>query len=113
MENNPTTIESLFEKIKSFVSNSLELAKLKAIDRLADIFSSLLSNLIILLFVTLFFFMFNIGIALWIGTLLEKTYYGFLIVSSFYAAIGLILLLFKNSLLKLPIQNAIISKSLK
>ncbi|MFM9945946.1 MAG: phage holin family protein [Bacteroidia bacterium] len=113
MDNESSTLEALFEKTETYVKSTLELAKLKTIDKVAEIVSSLLANLVVVILASVFFLIFNIGIALWLGELLGKAYYGFFVVSGFYAVFGLVIFIFKNSLIKTPISNSIISKALK
>ena len=81
MNDNQTPIEALFEKAEDYSKTTLELFKLNAIDKTAEIVSSLAVRLAILLAVVLFVLVLNIGVALWIGELLGKTYYGFFVVA--------------------------------
>lgn len=113
MENNATTMEMLFERVEDYTRTTVELAKLNAIDKTADIMSSLLSRLAVSIVFVMFVLLLSIGLSLWIGELLEKVYYGFFVVASFYLIISFILYLFRNQLLKMPISNLIIVKMLK
>jgi hypothetical protein len=113
MNDKPTPIELLFEKAEDYGKTSIELLKLNAIDKTADIVSSLAVQLAQIMVVALFTLVINIGIALWIGELLNKTYYGFFIVAGFYAAAGLILHFFGQRWIKIPLNNSIIIRLLK
>jgi len=113
MEANHSPIESLFEKTENYAKAGIELIKLKAIDKFADILSSLLSNIVVISFITIFFFIFNVGLSLWIGEMLGKSYFGFFIVSGFYCFVGILLYIFRNKWLKTPINNSIINQALK
>src|ERR1039457_1611247 len=112
MENQASLIGTLFEKAEHYAQTSAELYKLKAIDKSADVLSTLTARLAIIGFITLFFLTLNIGIALWIGEILGKTYYGFFIVAGFYALIGILLYVYRNNLVKEPLRNSIISQVL-
>ncbi|HTB53490.1 MAG TPA: hypothetical protein VK718_12025 [Ferruginibacter sp.] len=112
MENPKSDIESLFEKSADYIETRIDLLKLHAVDKIADIVSSLVCMLLIAIVVSMVFFILNIGIALWIGHLLGKTYYGFFIVAGFYSICSLILYLFRNKVLKTGISNLIIKKLL-
>ena len=101
-------INSVIDKAEQFGKTSLELIKLKTVDKTADIASSTLSWLIIIIFGLLFFSFLNIGIALWIGSLLGKNFLGFLIVSGFYGILFLIFLAFRKTLLKKPVNDSIV-----
>lgn len=113
MENQTLLIETLFEKTQVYTKNSAELYKLKAIDKFADVVSTLTARLAIMLFLTLFFLILNIGLALWIGEALGKVYYGFFIISGFYALGGIILYMFSNKWISIPLRNSIITQALK
>ncbi len=113
MDNNATTIEMLFEKAENYTRTSAELLKLNAIDKSADVLSSLLSRLAIITVVALFTLLLNIGVALWLGEILGKSYYGFFIVSGFYLIIAAVLSIFSRPWIKIPVSNFIITKMLK
>jgi hypothetical protein len=113
MEDQGSLIGTLFEKTEHFTKTSAELYKLKIIDKSADIISTLTERLVIILFVTLFFLILNIGIALWIGQKLGDAYFGFFIVAGFYALLGGAFFAFGNKWIKEPLRNAIITQALK
>jgi len=113
MEDQVSNIETLFERTEQYARTSADLFKLKAIDKSADVISTLTARLAVIVFVTLFFLILNIGIALWIGEVLGKAYYGFFIVSGFYALIGMLLYIFRNKWIKAPLRDSIITQALK
>ena len=113
MENKTTTIEMLFDKAEDYTKTTIELVKLNAVDTTADVLSSLLSRLAVsIVFVTFVLFV-NIGLSLWLGELLGKEYYGFFIVSSGYLLLSIVLYIYKDKWLKIPISNFIIVKMFK
>jgi hypothetical protein len=113
MENTKNDLELLFEKAADYIETKFNLLKLQTVDKAADVISSLICILVIVLIFSVFFFTINIGLALWIGTLLGKAYYGFFIISAFYVVLGSIIYLLKNKLIKTGISNLIIKKLLK
>jgi|ERR1035437_3901765 phosphoglycerol transferase MdoB-like AlkP superfamily enzyme len=112
MENPLSLIETLFEKTEHYAKTSAELIKLKAIDKSADVISTLTARLTVVVFIALFFLVLNIGIALWIGEMLGKSYYGFFIVAGFYALVGIVLYAFRDKWIKAPLKNSIITQAL-
>ncbi len=112
MENKVTLIETLFEKTVSYTKNGAELYKLKAIDKSADVISTLISRLAVMILIMLFFLILNIGVALWISEILGKIYYGFFSVAGFYALAGIVLYAFRNKWIKTPLRNSIITQAL-
>lgn len=112
MEQQENLIESLIEKGEQYGKTTLELIKLKALDKSADVTSTLASWIIVIVLIVLFFFILNIGIALWIGELLGKEYLGFFVVAGFYGLLALVFGLFREKLIKKPVNNSIISQVL-
>ncbi len=111
-ENEATPIETLFEKAEAFGKTSLELYRLKAIEKLATITSDFVSNLVLIICIALFFMMLNIAIALLVGDLLGHAYLGFLIVSGVYLLAFLLIYILRDKFIKTPISKSIIEKSL-
>lgn len=113
MEDQTNLIESLIEKGEQYGKTTLELLKLKTLDKSADVTSTLVSWLVVLIFAVLFFLILNIGVALWLGYLLGKSYYGFFVVSGFYALLALIAVIFRKQFIKKPVNNSIINQVLE
>lgn len=113
MENQASAFESLFEKTSDYIETRVELLKLQAVDKSSDVASSVTSKLIIVLLISFFLVMANIGVALLIGDALGKLYWGFFIVAGFYLLVGLIFYAFRNQLLKTPMSNYIVKNLLK
>ncbi|HEX9150464.1 MAG TPA: hypothetical protein VF842_00175, partial [Flavobacterium sp.] len=88
MDNFTASIETLFERAEDYTRTSAELVKLNAIDKSADVLSSLLSRLTVAIFAVMFVLLLNIGLSIWIGEITGKPYLGFLIVSSVYLLIS-------------------------
>ena len=109
METQTNSIESLLEKAESYGKTSFELLKLKGLSKTADVTSTLLSRLIFILLVAFFAFTLNIGVALWIGDLLGKAYYGFFIVAGFYGVVSIVLLI-AHPKIKSSVNNNIIKQ---
>lgn len=111
METKENLIEPLLERVEQYGKTSFELFKLRSLDKTADITSGLISRFFLALVIGLFALTLNIAVALWIGDLLGKNYYGFLVVALFYGIIGTILF-FIHSFIKTRINNSIISQML-
>lgn len=107
-----TLIESLFSQSKEYAQNRIELLKLKAVDKSASVFSAVISGIIFFVVFFIFFVVLNIGLALWIGDLVGKSYIGFLLVAAFYLITGLVLFFGRNKWLKQTFTGIIIRKFL-
>lgn len=113
MEDNNKLIESLLKRATEYAKASYELAKLKAINKISEIAASLIVNSIVFVLFASFMVFLNLGLALWLGEILGKIYYGFFVVAAFYVLLGLILQVFFNKCLKKRIVNYIVKQALK
>ncbi len=107
METKVKLLEPLLEKAEAYGETSMELLKLKALDKTADITATLISRFLLSLVVLILVFTLNIAIAFWLGDMLGKVYYGFLVVAACYALAGIILLLI-HPFIKTRVQNTLI-----
>jgi hypothetical protein len=113
MEEQKTPVEVLLERGQAYAKTTFQLFKFKATDTAAEIVSKLASGFIILMLLVLFFINLNIGIALLIGDLLGKVWLGFIIISGFYAVVGLIVYIFRYRLIIRPVSNSVIKQLLQ
>lgn len=112
MENKTTIFEPLFERAQAFGKTSFELYKLKAVEKTSGISSTFVSRAIAFFVLFLFVLMASFGIALWLGDVLGKAYYGFLCVAGFYGIVGGVLYFFMHNWIKKGVNNSIIKEIL-
>lgn len=112
MEQNTLLIEPLLDRFKDYGKTSLELVKLRSVDKTADLLSMLISRLLYILTIVISLITFNIAISLWLGNIMGKTYDGFLVVAAFYAVVALILYLMQPSI-KARVNDSIIRLMIK
>lgn len=108
MDNQKSSFESLFERVRSYIDTRIELVKLKTIDKTSSVLSMIITFLVVFIVFALFFLFFNIGLALLIGDLVGRSYYGFFILGAIYAVAGIILLKFRNKWVKAPLINMMV-----
>ncbi len=113
MEDNTRMIDELLEKATEYGKAELELAKLKALDKGSEIASETVPGLLIIVFAGTFMLFLNLGIAFWVGGLLDNIFFGFFAVAGFYGFIALILRLFMHEWLKRKVGDYIIRRVLK
>ena len=109
MEEKVNLLEPLLEKAEAYTKTSFELIRLKTLDKSADVASTLAVWSIFTVILSFFAITINIAIALWLGEMLGKNYYGFLIVASCYALAAIILLIMQ-SFIKSRVNNSIIKQ---
>jgi len=112
MENTTSSIESLIEKIKSYVETTVDLLKLKAIDKSLQFVSNSIAYVVILMALGFFVILLNFGLAFFIGELMGKVYYGFFIMAVVNAIAGLIVLRNKRKWIKDPLVNKMVKDML-
>lgn len=113
MTDDTTPIATLFERAENYSKTTIKLLKLNAVDKTAEIVSSLFSMLLVAMTVVLSIVIISIGFALWIGKLLGDTYYGFFIIGAFYLLVAILLRVFREKWLKYPVSNSIIKQMMK
>lgn len=113
MEEQENAIENLLGRVEEYGKSSLELIKLKALDKTSDIVSSVIPHSVVLILISSFLLFFNLGLALWLGEIFGKPFYGFFTVAAFYILIGIVLHFFMHRWIKKIISNYIINQMLK
>lgn len=113
METPESQIESLFTRLEAYSKTTIELSKLKLLETTTIIVTALVPRLSVIIMLSLFALVLNIGIALYLGELLGKVYYGFFIVAGFYLIAGIVLHLFLHKWIKKPLSEFIINQALQ
>ena len=113
METNAQQLESLLEKATDYGKTSFELIKLKALDKSSDVVSTLTARSVVLVIIASFMLFLNLGLALWLGEILGKTFYGFFVIAAFYGIAGLFVHFFMHKWIKRIACNYFIKQVLK
>lgn len=113
MEEKKKLINTLFERAVDFGITSFELAKLKGVDKVSDAVSTLVFHSVVCLLIMSFLLFLNLGVALWLGEVLGKIYFGFFAVAAFYCILGLVAKFFMHKWIKKIVRNYIIKTLLK
>lgn len=113
MIDDSTPIATLFERAEDYAKTTIKLVKLNAVDKSAEIVSSLFSMLVVGMTVVLSIIIISIGVALWLGKILGDSFYGFFIIGAFYMITAILLRVFREQWLKYPVSNSIIKQLMK
>jgi hypothetical protein len=113
MQSSADIIETLFEKAETYSKTTFELGKLKSVETTATVVTFLVARLSVIIMISLFALILNIGFAIWIGKLLGEYYYGFFIVAGFYCIAGIVLHFFLHKWIKKPLGDLIITQALQ
>lgn len=112
MEDIVGSTESLLEKVEDYGKVSLELLKLKAIDKTAEAVSSTVSYILVAFVLIVCLLVASVGAAIWLGDYFGELYLGFFSVAGFYGVLGIILYAVRKSWLKRSIGDSIIANAL-
>ena len=113
METTVNSIEALYERAETYGKTTFELTKLKLLETSTVVITSVIARLSVILMISMFTFILSIAIALWLGDILGKAYYGFMIVAGIYLLAGIVLHFFLHRWVKKPISELIIKQALQ
>ncbi len=100
--------DNLGDLLKDYTATHLELLKMQSIEKIVIITPVILSGTLISLIIYLSVLFLSIGLSIYLSTLLNSTFYGFLIVGSFYLLVGVIFIVSRKTLIIKPLQNILI-----
>lgn len=110
MEKDTNLFESLLESVTEYGKTTWQLGRLQAIEKATDVASSLVTHTIVIVLIFTFLFLSNLGLALWLGGILENIWHGFFIVAGFYGIIAIILHFFFHDWLKKQFRDFFIKQ---
>ena len=113
MEDNSTLIESLLERAIEYGKTNYELVKLNVIDKTTNGISSFVPNTVVFLVLSSMLLFFNLGVAFLLGKILGEFFYGFFIVSAFYALVAFVMYFFLRKWVKRVFYDYMIKQILK
>jgi hypothetical protein len=99
-------------QVKEYLETYIELTKLKAIDRGTSVFASMVTDVSIILVLSLAFLFGSITLAFFLGEVFHSDWKGFGSVALIYIVIIVFLMLFRKNLER-PLINALIKKFFK
>ena len=105
--------EEMAEHIKEYINNRTDQLKLNTSEQTAKLLSYLIATGIITALVIFFILFTWVALSLFLGELLGKTYWGFLITGSFLLLLAWLLWVFRRPVLQYPIMNALIQQLFK
>jgi hypothetical protein len=105
--------ESLWYKVEELGLTTLELSKLKALETVTNVTTSMLSRITVIISILVFLLIFNIGVAFLLGDILGRICYGFFIVAVFYLIAAIILHFYLHIWIKNSVSELIINKALQ
>lgn len=108
-----TLFETLLEKAIEYLKTTIELLKLKSVDKISEWVSTVLPMTFIIGVLLFASFFLHIGLALWIGERVGNLFFGFLAVGAFYVFLMLVFRLFIYKRVKRNIRHQLIKTLLR
>jgi hypothetical protein len=105
-------LELVVDDVKTYIGTSFELSKLELIEQTSNAASQMVSGTLIAFLLLFAMFILSIGLSFFLSAFIGYTYSGFGIVGGIYLLIAIILILFKNSWIDMPMRNKIIQAML-
>lgn len=106
-------IEQIYERVEQYVLTTVELYKLKALQKLAETATSIVTSLMMVIFGLFFLVFVSIGLAVYLGEVLGKMHFGFMIVAGIYLIFTLIVYALRAKVLKDKVSTYIVRKIFK
>ncbi|MEA4840867.1 MAG: phage holin family protein [Bacteroidales bacterium] len=105
--------ELLWKRAVDYGKTNMELIKLRLLNSVLDLFSSLIPPVILFFIVGFFLLFLSFGLALWLSEILGNVYLGFLIVAIIYGIAAMIVHLFLHKRIKKVVSDYIIKQIFK
>jgi hypothetical protein len=113
MESTFARVEDLASHVKDYVKTKIASVKLNAAANISKLLSNLIAGFIVAGVFLLFIIFGSIAAALALSAWLGKMYAGFLIVSGIYLFLGIVVWSARETILRMPIMNSMISQLFK
>jgi len=108
MDNILTQLQHLAEEVKQYVNVRIDLVKVTFAEKASAIIANSVATIISVVIFLFFLFFASAGLALFLSSIIGKSYAGFLIVAGIYLAVGLVIWYSRAKLIQIPIMNSII-----
>lgn len=102
----------MFDLIKKYIDNKIQLVKLELISVSANLASKLISFFVIALFVVIIVILFNFAIALGIGQYFDNIALGFAIVGGVYLLLFILYYLFGRDKFSMKVKDYVVKTAM-
>jgi hypothetical protein len=101
-------LDSLATHIKQYAEESFNLLLINLYEKVARMISGATAAVIFAVFGVIVLLFGSIGLAMWIGYLLDSPFAGFFIVAGFYILVAAFLYIMRDKWIRLPVVNSVI-----
>lgn len=110
MEDQELDAQEVIGKVKEYIEVRKELVILTAVEKGSQLFSNLLTDGLVVLFVVLAILFGSLALGFYLSELIGNSYAGFLIITGFYFLLAIIIYSVKDKFLEKRIVNGVIKK---
>jgi hypothetical protein len=103
-----TKLDSLANHIKQYAEESFNLLLINLYEKVSRMISGATAAIIFAVFGIIVLLFASIGLAMWVGSMLESTFAGFFIVAGFYLLVAAVLYMVRDKFIRLPVVNSVI-----
>jgi len=101
-------IDSLTSHVKEYAEESFNLLLINMYEKTSRMISGATAFLIFAVFGIIVLLFASIGLALWVGRLLEEPFLGFFIVAAFYLLVAAFIYSMRDKWIRLPVINSVL-----
>jgi hypothetical protein len=113
MESPADEVASLFEIAEEYGKTTVELYRLKFVETASIVTISIIARVSVIVMIASSILVLSIGIALFLGEQLGKSYYGFFIVAGCYVVTGIVMHFFLRTWIKKLVSESIMEQTLQ
>ncbi len=106
-------IEQIYERVEQYVLTTVELYKLKALQKVAETATTVITSVLMGLFGLLFLLFVSVGLAVYLGEIMGRMHYGFMIVAGIYLLFAIVVYVLRTAVLKDKLNTYIVRKIFK
>ena len=105
MEDKADTLHEIINKAEELGKTSIELWKMKAVEKYSQLLSSYASQIVVGFIFVQFTIFLSVGVSLWLGEILGSYYYGFFITAGFYIVLFICVYAFMRKRIQNSFEN--------
>ena len=106
-------IQQIYQHVEQYVATTAELYKLKAFQKVAKVATSVITSVLMAFFGILFLLFVSIGLAVYLGEVMGRMHYGFMIVAGIYLLLAIIIYALSARVLKDKFNTMIVRQIFK
>lgn len=104
--------QNFVKKTEDYFKLRWQTLQLQMVGILAELFAKIILQLFLGAIFFLSFLLLSVALAFYLGEILQKTYFGFLIVGFFYFLVGILVYIFKRKGIETKVKDAIVHQLL-